>query len=508
MKEDKLWLANLGNGQYKNPVLHADYSDPDVAFYKGYYYLTASSFQYTPGLPILKSNNLVDWELVNYALPTLGEGFELPRMSEGVWAPSIRVYQDSLWIFYGMPDEGIYAISTTDPEGAWSSPQLIKEAKGFIDPCPYWDEEGNGYIVHGYAKSRIGFKSVLGIFQFMERGVYINGDDTMLFNGHPDHFTIEGPKVYKKNDYYYIFAPAGGVEYGWQTVLRSENLHGPYEIRIVLQQGSSEVNGPHQGAWVETEDGKDYFLHFQKKGAYGRISHLQPMEWEDGWPIIGKCVSGENYGEPVEGGVLPQASLPISLQASDDFSGETLSLIWQWLGNPIEGAYALEEGLRLYALNQDQATEFSLWQKSNVLTQKIIAPSYRIEVQVDTGALEGESTAGLAMIGATYMRLGVEKNKLVLAHAEYNGLEEVKDWVPYDGQALVMGMELLPIENTLRAKFFYRLESSERYFIGEPLELLGNMWTGAKPSLYAIGKGEDFAGYARFRNYHVEAMDA
>ena len=127
------------------------------------------------------------------------------------------------------------------------------------------------------------------------------GSDRVIYDGHIGNATIEGAKMYKRDGYYYIFSPAGGVATGWQVVLRSKNVWGPYEARTVMAQGNTDVNGPHQGGWVDTPDGKeDWFVHFQDKGAYGRVVHLQPMEWlENGWPVIGVDKDGDGCGEPV-----------------------------------------------------------------------------------------------------------------------------------------------------------------------------------------------------------------
>ena len=214
--------------------------------------------------------------------------YAAPQHAQGIWAPAIRFQNGRFYIYYGMPDEGIYMVSTENPLGDWDTPVLVKPGKGLIDPCPFWDDDGRAYIIHGYAKSRIGFKSWLGIFPISPDGKTALGDDHLLYDGTKKHPTIEGPKVHKRGGWYYIFAPAGGVATGWQVCLRSRSISGPYETQVVLKQGSSETNGPHQGAWVETPEGEHWFLHFQSRGLYGRVTHLQPMAWQaDGWPYIG-----------------------------------------------------------------------------------------------------------------------------------------------------------------------------------------------------------------------------
>ena len=305
------YQSDLMDGNFRNPILFADYSDPDVIRVGDTYYLTASSFHYTPGLPILISKDLINWKLVNYALDRVCEApgvgrphedseaiekrFQKPCHSEGVWAPTIRYHEGMFFIFYGMPDEGIYMVRAKDPLGKWEEPVCLLPGKGLIDSCPFWDEDGRAYIVHAYAKSRIGFKSILGIFEMSPDGTRAISEDKFIFDGNdPAHpaITIEGPKVYKRDGFYYILAPAGGVRQGWQVALRSRNIEGPYEIRTVMDQGNSVINGPHQGGLVDTTDGEEWFLHFQDRGLFGRICHLQPVSWKDGWPVIGSDVTG------------------------------------------------------------------------------------------------------------------------------------------------------------------------------------------------------------------------
>lgn len=202
---ERLWKSDLGDGNFKNPVLFADYSDPDIIRVGDTYYLTASSFNYIPGLPILTSKDLVNWKLANYAIDKIDyPGYEIPQHAKGVWAPAIRFHEGMFYIYYGMPDEGIFMVRAKDPLGTWEAPVLVLEGKGLIDSCPFWDEDGKAYIIHGYAKSRIGFKSHLGIFPMSWDGTKAIGEDHILYDGLKTQPTIEGPKVYKRNGYYYI----------------------------------------------------------------------------------------------------------------------------------------------------------------------------------------------------------------------------------------------------------------------------------------------------------------
>src|SRR5690606_9333500 len=217
----QVWVADLGNGTYKNPILNADYSDPDVVRVGDDYYMTASSFNAVPGLPILHSNDLVNWSLVNHALRRQFpiKHFEKPQHGNGVWAPSIRYHNGEFYIFYGDPDFGIYMVKTKDPRGVWDNPILLESAKGIIDVSPLWDDDGQAYIAYAYAGSRAGIKSVIAIKKVDLETNKTTDEGVIVFDGHETDPTIEGPKIHKYKGYYYIFAPGGGVSTGWQTVL-------------------------------------------------------------------------------------------------------------------------------------------------------------------------------------------------------------------------------------------------------------------------------------------------
>lgn len=252
-----LTSADLGDGTYRNPVLDADWSDPDLLCVGDDFYLTASSFGRVPGLPLLHSRDLVNWTLVGHALQLLEPAgdFRKPRHDCGVWAPSLRHHDDRFWIFWGDPDHGIFQVNAPEIRGPWTRPHLVKEGKGLIDACPLWDEEtGEAYLVHAWAKSRAGVKNRLTGHRMRPDGTGLLDEGKVIIDGDriPGWFTLEGPKAYRHDGWFWIFAPAGGVETGWQGAFRSRGFFGPYEERVVLEQGDTEVNGPHQGGWVRT----------------------------------------------------------------------------------------------------------------------------------------------------------------------------------------------------------------------------------------------------------------
>ena len=395
----QIWSPDVDKNTFRNPILYADYSDPDVCRVGEDYYMTSSSFNSVPGLQILHSTDLVHWTIIDAALPehVPGVNARRPKFGDCVWAPSIREHNGQLYIYYGDPDRGIYMVRGTI--GNWDKPVLVDRAKGKIDACPLWDEDGRVYLVHAYAGSRAGLKSVLAVSELDSTGTKVIRESRIVFDGHADHPTCEGPKFYKRNGYYYIFTPAGGVSTGWQLVLRSKHPYGPYEQKIVLAQGTSGVNGPHQGAWVETDEAnkdgvRDWFFHFQDVGVYGRIIHLQPMRWVNDWPVIGEDKDGDGCGQPVAKCTRP--ALPLSQGApaeSDEFDGTTLGLQWQWAAHPDAKWFFCDANnglLRLYSVYYKDTTVVIDTKKKqghdinypNMLLQKTPAPAFTVTARV------------------------------------------------------------------------------------------------------------------------------
>jgi beta-xylosidase len=412
------WVPDRGHGTYTNPVIHADYSDPDVVRVGDDYYLVASSFNAVPGLPILHSRDLVNWQLIGHALPRLvpEDVFSTPQHGKGPWAPAIRHHGGRFWIYYPEPDLGIYAISAVNAAGPWSLPVLVKPGRGLIDPCPFWDDDGSVYLVHAWARSRAGFANVLTLNRLAPDGSRVADEGRVIIDGDklPGYSTLEGPKMYKRAGCYWIFAPAGGVKQGWQSAFRSRSITGPYEDRIVLAQGTTDINGPHQGAWVTTASGQDWFVHFQDLDAYGRVVHLQPMAWRaDGWPVMGTDEDGDGKGEPVRTHAKPSVGRPSAMAApptSDEFDRRTLGLQWQWQANPDQGWMSLTAGpgvLRL--VTRAQANPDNLWMTPNLLLQKWPAPAFVVTTTVRFSPGQDGSRAGLIVFGQDYAWAGLQR---------------------------------------------------------------------------------------------------
>ncbi|MEK3669928.1 MULTISPECIES: glycoside hydrolase family 43 protein [unclassified Paenibacillus] len=519
------WVSDLGNGRYRNPVLYADYSDPDVIRAGDDYYMTASSFNHMPGLPILHSRDLVNWTIVNHALDRLDlPGYDQVQHGKGVWAPSLRHHDGKFWIFFGTPDEGIFMTQAGDPLGKWTVPHLVKAAKGWIDPCPFWDEDGQAYLVHAFAKSRSGIKHILHVCGMSPDGRELLDEGRLIIDGTVDHPTLEGPKMYKRDGWYYILAPAGGVSTGWQAAFRSRSIYGPYEDQIVLEQGDTLVNGPHQGGWVETPEGESWFLHFQDKGAYGRIVHLQPVEWIDGWPVMGKQSAGSLTGVPVSEWCKPGSSgtgtaLPAAPRTSDDFADGRPGLQWQWQANPQDGWLASGHpgpGLRLRCAPLGAQR---LYDAPQLLMQKFAAPAFTAQVQIKPhfGALS--ERAGLVVLGHKAVHLSLfsgEDGGLCLGRFESlpaSPEEEAEqecaftdDFVKLDSDAVYLQLTVL---EDAECRLAYSLDGEAYTDLGAPFRLKEGegAWVGSKFGLFALACGPVNAaaenGYAEFGRFEV-----
>lgn len=505
------WVADLGNGTYQNPILHADYSDPDVVRVGDDYWMTSSSFSHAPALPILHSKDLVNWQLVNHALPRLVPEavFATPQHGKGVWAPSIRHHAGKFWIYYPDPDFGIYVITATDPAGKWSEPVLVKGGRGLIDPCPLWDDDGRVYLIHGWAKSRAMVGNVLTVLELSADGTQVIDDFGYVINGDklPNYRTLEGPKFLKRDGWYYVFAPAGGVAPGWQSVFRSKSVRGPYEDRIVLAQGNTAINGPHQGALVDTPAGEEWFIHFQDKEAYGRIVHLQPVIWKDGWPLMGTGVTtGAIKGEPVlthKKPALPPQPIAVP-PTSDDFAAPTLGLQWQWQANPGKNWVSLAAkpgALRLYA--QPEPAPGNLYAAPYLLMQKFPALEFIATTELAApNVAAGETAAaqaGLIVFGFDYAWIGVRNGQLVqVTTLKASETPKVTEHVL---MPKVSGNVQLRVTVAAggKSQFSYSLDGKTFTPAGDVFTAREARWVGAKVGVFAAGE----KGHADFTDFMV-----
>ena len=506
----EVWVSDEGNGMYRNPVLHADYSDPDVCAVGEDYFLTASSFNCTPGLPILHSKDLVNWKIVNYALKKVEpvEYYNEARHGKGVWAPSIRFHEGVFYIYWGDPDFGIFMVKTRDPYGEWDKPVLVKAGKGMIDPCPLWDDDGRVYLAHAWAGSRAKFNSVLTVCEMNKEGTAVISDPVLVFDGNDGvNHTIEGAKFYKRNGFYYLFAPAGGVVSGWQLVMRSKDVYGPYEARIVMAQGKTDINGPHQGGWVDTPAGESWFLHFQDKGAYGRVLHLNPMKWINDWPVIGVDKDGDGCGDPVSRYRKPKTGKTYPIETpveSDEFDTRKLGLQWEWHANyqDVFGFTTNMGYVRIYG--HELSPHFkNFWEVPNLLMQKFPAEEFTATAKLKVSAKDDGQLSGLIIMGWDYSWIGVEKQEekfllkqAVCKDAEQGNLEQVSTLAVLE-PSRKFEAGLFPnyereiyirvhVDKGAYCRFSYSLDGKKFTEAGTLFKARQGKWIGAKVGMFSV----------------------
>jgi len=514
----KVWTADNGDGTYTNPIIYADYSDPDVCRAGDDYWMTASSFVHSPALPILHSKDMVNWTIVNHALPRLvpREVFDKPQPGWGVWAPAIRYHNNEFYIYWGDPDFGIYMVKTKDPRGVWDDPVLVKAGKGLIDACPLWDDDGRAYVVHAYAGSRAGVKSVLAVFEMTPDGTKAITESRLVFDGHEGNETVEGAKFHKYDGYYWIFAPAGGVKPGWQLAMRSKDVYGPYEARKILAQGDAPFNGPHQGAWVDTPAGEHWFYHFQDVGTVGRIVHLQPMQWVNGWPVAGIDKNGTGTGEPVVTHKKPDVggNYPIQTpQENDEFDGFTLGLQWQWQANyqPIWAYFAGDKGyMRLFSIFEPEETPYgNLMDVPNMLLQKFPAPDFSAVTKVTFKPEVVGERAGFIVFGRSYGLLSLENTKdgLVISQIECKNADKKGKEVVNASQKINGDTFYLKVTVKDGEKCTFSFSENGRKYTDSGKEFIARegVWVGAKVGYFTTApRGGSYGGWLDVDWFRIE----
>ena len=501
----KLAWGDQGDGTYRNPVLNADFSDPDVIRVGNKYYMVASDFHFL-GMQVLESEDMVKWRYISQIYNRFDEpGWDSNQhYAGGSWAPAIRYHNGLFYVYFCTPEEGLYMSTAKDPHGPWTPLHLLKRIAKWEDPCPFWDEDGQAYL----GRSMHGAGPII-VHKMSADGKQLLDDGVTVYEGP----VAEGTKFLKRNGWYYLVIPEGGVGQGWQTVLRSKNIYGPYDRKIVLEKGSTKINGPHQGALVDTPDGNWWFYHFQETPVLGRVVHLQPVRWQDDWPLMGVDYDGNGVGEPVFEWQKPITGARgkehgargyqyVSDDFIDDFNGENYPLapcpsplaplnpVWQWNHNPVDTHWSLKDKkgwLMLKALPAD-----SLKLCRNMLTQKVIG--YQSESTTLLTA-SGDCYAGLFCSGKTFRGIGLCKEGIFV---EAQGKREIivkgkfeKLWVRVNNNC---------IEN--RHLFSYSTDGIHFINAQDAFPMRSGYWKGIRVGLFCYGKN----GKASFDNFTQKVL--
>ncbi|MDR1742825.1 MAG: glycoside hydrolase 43 family protein [Dysgonamonadaceae bacterium] len=477
--------GDQGNGTFINPVLNADYSDPDVIRVGEKYYMVCSEFHFM-GIPVLESDDMVNWRIIAQVYSR----FDRPQYDNfegygrGSWAPALRYHDGKFWLFFCTPNDGLFMSNATKPEGPWSPLVCLYDGGGWEDPCPFWDNDGKAYLGH----SRVGAGPII-IHRMQPDGTRLLDDGVTVYTGP----VAEGTKFLKRDGYYYLSIPEGGVETGWQTILRSKNIFGPYEKKVVFERGSTAVNGPHQGSLVDTPEGEWWFYHFQSSGAMGRVVHLQPVRWLNGWPEMGVDIDRNGIGEPVYVWKKPIQDKPITApQTDDNFNGAALGLQWQFNHNPDNSLWSLSNGV----LHLKAAKAESLTKARNTLTQKLMGTSGTVTVTLNFSRIADGQKAGLACMSDIYSLVGVSReNGKNCVYYEDNAKNTVKQDIK--GKKIYLRIRLdLPDRN----RCYYSLDNKKYLPLGEPFKAQFGFWKGARIALFSYNTSID-SGEALFDDF-------
>ncbi len=488
MAQTRLEWGDQGNGTYINPVLNADYSDPDVIRVGNKYFMVVSDFHFM-GMQVLESADMVNWQVVSQIYTRL----DLPgwdtnsHYAGGSWAPSIRWHDNRFYVYFCTPDEGLFMSSAPAAQGPWEPLHCVKSVPKWEDPCPLFDDDGQAYL--GRSRHRAG---PIIVHKMSIDGKTLLDDGVTVYTGP----VAEGTKWLKRDGWYYLIIPEGGVGQGWQTVLRSKNVYGPYEKRVVLEQGSTPVNGPHQGALVDTPDGEWWFYHFQETPVLGRVVHLQPARWKDGWPLMGVDIDGNGIGEPVRVWTKPHTgveSAPSLPQTSDDFSGQSLGPQWQWCHNPDNASWSLEKRPGWLTIMAQPAD--GLKNARNMLTQKTMGYVSEATTVLDCRRLGNDAFAGLLCMGKTFEGVGVCADGIYL---EKNGNRRVL--VSQHPSKVWLRVSIDVVNN--RHQFSYSTDGKRFVPVGEPFEMRSGYWKGIRVGLYCYGR----SGEAQFDYFNYDIL--
>jgi beta-xylosidase len=470
-----LGWGDQGDGTYRNPVLKADFSDPDVIRVGEDFYLVASDFHYV-GMQVLHSRDLVNWEIVGQVFSRLDmhpKYDEMNGYAQGTWAPTLRHHGGRFYVYVCTPYDGLFMWHAADPRGPWSETVTVKAVERWEDPAPFWDDDGRAYLVHGVLGA-----GPLILHRMSPDGRTLLDDGVEIYRGN----VAEGPKLFKRRGTYYISLPEGGVATGGQTILRARSLYGPWERRVVLPDGS-----PHQGGLVELPDGEAWFLGFKSTGHLGRVCHLLPVKWgEDGWPVFGDAgIAVERWRKPA----VPHPPPITRPRTSDDFDGPSLLPQWQWNHNPVPGAWSLAARPGWLRLAARPASDMS--RARNTLTQKLWDDAGTFEARLDVGPMANGQRAGLTFVsGGSFGWVGA---------GMAGGTRRVL-WEPGEGP-VIAGKDLW-----LRGRYAgdsarleYSLDGRAYTDTGVLFPLRFGHWKGARIGIFCYGRdGHVDVDYARY----------
>ncbi len=408
--------GDQGNGRFVNPIIPADYSDIDVIRTEDGYYAISSTLHTAPGMAILHSHDLVNWTQIGHAVPdisrldpTLG-WLDMQAYGRGVWAGAIRRHNSLYYIYFTCPDSGLYVTTASAPAGPWSAPACLLATKGFDDPCPFWDDDGQAWLVATrFAPDPVtGAEYEIFLYRLSADGLSLDTGSAVKIH---QSAGSEANKLYKFDGLYYHYFSEVKPEGRVAMMKRASSLKGPWQSQQLNHVDGTIDKEPNQGGLVTDADGKWWFLTHQGRGDWeGRALCLLPVTWRNGWPVVGQ-VGADGVGIMVwESGMPGGRSSPRLPHLSDDFSEGRLSDVWEWNHQPQPGMWRIEagRGLRLFAASPARPGFDGV---RNVLSQRSWRTAHSaVKVELDLSDMADGQVAGLCHFAERHAFIGVRQS--------------------------------------------------------------------------------------------------
>ena len=502
-----VWTPDNGDGTFKNPLMWGDWPDPDIIRVGDDFYFISTSMHYVPGCPIATSKDLVNWRMAGYAVPRYDEdsawNFDGGAMYlNGSWAATIRHHNGLFYVGFSTPPHHAGVTGDRGTGRGRFSMCVAKDVKGpwkrvifpenLYDPGLLFDDDGKVYVAHG--------QNTLYVTELAADALSVKGPAKQVFTG----LHSEGCHFYKIGGRYYITGPTGGTT-GRQICLRSDSPYGPYEVKEICNDASSyPPNGLHQGGMVQLKNGDWWFVIMQDRDGIGRVPHLVPVKWVDGWPMLGE--RGEGKGVIVATKPAAGDRVPVEVPAtSDDFAARELGLQWQWNHNPDDAAWSLAERPGYLRLKAGKSA--SLWLARNTLTQRTQGPACDGIAVLNLEGLRDGSVAGLGIFESPYAYLAIKRdngvNRIVMAQGTKGSdaqLEKEIAVVPsFTGKTVWLKASVTHADGG-RATFSWSADGTHYTPLGGTLRMgLGLYWTANRFALFhfatrpeAVGAAADF----------------
>jgi xylan 1,4-beta-xylosidase len=521
--QQRTWMADNGNGTYTNPLFYDEFSDPDLIRVGDDYYLTGTTMHAMPGLPVLHSKDLVNWEFLTYAIDRLDLGPEF-RLEEGkdvygqgIWAPSFRYHKGTFYIFTNVNRHNTQLFTATDPRGPWKH-TIMK--KSLHDLSVLFDDDGKVYVVWGYDEVRMAelTDDLSDIKPGTEQVIVQRGSGA----GEGCHFYKIDGKYYITNTNYDPLC--------YQVCLRADKPNGPYEINVISAEESLGIGtgwrlfdtrtGPpfniippaenyvgcipmHQGGIVQVQPGEWWGFSMMDHNSIGRILCLSPVTWQNGWPYFGLpgnlTRSPRTWIKPNTGHTSPPRA---PYERSDDFSGARFKPIWQWNHAPLDAKWSLTAKKGYLRLNSLPAENF--WNARNSLTQRAIGPESIATTEMEISGLKSDDVAGLALLNLPYAWVGVRKTA---EGVEVQQFDQQTGKVSKEKiNATRLWLRVHCNFDTEIARFRYSLDGTNFISLGGEHTMIFQLRTfqGVRFSLFNFNTGKVEGGFADFNNFIVD----